>query len=92
LLVKKGGHMAGYALLALAYLRGTGKRKHGFLLAFALTLAYALTDELHQVFTPGAPPRAARCGGGCRRRGPGLGLAAWQWQRLRRWVLWRVNS
>ncbi len=92
LLVKKGGHMAGYALLALAYLRGTGKRKHGFLLAFALTLAYALTDELHQVFTPGRHPALLDVGVDAAGAALALGLAAWQWPRLRRWVLWRVNS
>ena len=56
MLVKKGGHMAVYALLALACLRGFGDRRYRWLWAFGLTLAYALTDELHQVFTPGRHP------------------------------------
>jgi VanZ family protein len=62
LLVKKGGHMLGYAVLALACLRGfntwkntssAGGRRHSWLWALCLTLAYALTDEAHQMFTPG---------------------------------------
>ena len=56
--VKKGGHMLGYAFLALAYWRifeyEGGKRW----LAWVLALAYAVTDELHQSFTPGRYPSA----------------------------------
>lgn len=50
-LVKKGGHMLGYALLALANLRGlNGKRPW---LAWMLTLTFAASDEFHQSFVTG---------------------------------------
>ena len=46
--------MLGYALLALAYLRGIGKK--GTLeiaLAWIMAIMYAFTDETHQAFVPG---------------------------------------
>ena len=50
-LVKKGGHMLGYGLLALANLRGlNGKRPW---LAWMLTVAFAASDEFHQSFVAG---------------------------------------
>lgn len=56
-LVKKGGHMTGYALLAAAYLYGlsAGRRPRWRWLALAVGLAglYALTDEYHQTWVPG---------------------------------------
>jgi VanZ family protein len=55
-LVKKGGHMTGYGLLAGAYWYGLGfDRKKGWL-AWLLAVLYAATDELHQSFTPGRHP------------------------------------
>ncbi|RPI78343.1 MAG: VanZ family protein [Chloroflexi bacterium] len=57
-IIKKGGHMTGYALLALAYLRGIGKTSsRAIFFAWFLAVAYALTDELHQSLTPGRTPR-----------------------------------
>lgn len=56
--VKKGGHMTGYALLSLAYLRGIGKTGNkALLLSWFLSVAYAITDEFHQSLTPGRTPR-----------------------------------
>lgn len=58
-LVKKSGHMTGYALLALAYwfgLKGSAVEKYQFGLAWSMALLYALTDEFHQSFTPGRHP------------------------------------
>jgi len=57
LVVKKGGHLTGYALLALALLRGPAggnvpSRRQAFLAVF-LAAVYAVTDEFHQEFTPG---------------------------------------
>jgi VanZ family protein len=53
-LVKKGGHLIAYSLLALAYLHGLGRQNHAvYLAAWMLAAAYALTDELHQSFVPG---------------------------------------
>jgi VanZ family protein len=54
--IKKGGHMIGYALLALSYWRAfqfeTEKRK----LAWSFAILYAITDEFHQSFVPGRGP------------------------------------
>lgn len=52
-LVKKSGHMTGYALLLLAYWYGLGCHPRRGGLAWLLALAYAFTDEFHQSFTPG---------------------------------------
>ncbi len=58
--VKKGAHMLGYALLTLAYLRGSSgtavtRREIWKYALFSLCLAalYAMTDEYHQSFVPG---------------------------------------
>jgi VanZ family protein len=56
-IVKKGGHLLGYGLLALAYLRGLsyGVRITGrhVMLAVCLAGLYGATDEFHQLFVPG---------------------------------------
>jgi VanZ family protein len=60
LLVKKGGHALGYALLGISYLRGlTGGRNASrghLVLAVVLATLYAASDEFHQRFTPGRTP------------------------------------
>lgn len=57
LLLKKAGHMVGYAVLAWLYLRalrGCGSTfNRAYLFSLALSVAYAVTDELHQAFVPG---------------------------------------
>jgi hypothetical protein len=56
-IVKKGGHMTGYFLLALAYLRAqNSKNKKAAFLALGLSLLYALSDEFHQTFVQGRNP------------------------------------
>jgi VanZ family protein len=53
--VRKAGHMAAFGILALlawTALAYTGRR-HAIVLSFALTVAYAATDEFHQSFTGG---------------------------------------
>jgi VanZ family protein len=57
-LVKKGGHMAEYAVLALALRHAWGEMKGRSVLAWGCALAYAVTDELHQAFVPGRHPSA----------------------------------
>jgi VanZ family protein len=56
-LVKKGGHFMGYALLAALYMRGLafGRRatRRDWGAAVLLAVLYALTDEFHQRFVPG---------------------------------------
>jgi VanZ family protein len=60
LIVKKGGHMTGYALLACAYLHALDRRRNAtrihVLSAAFLALLYAASDEFHQRFTPGRTP------------------------------------
>jgi VanZ family protein len=59
--VKKGGHMTGYALLAVSlmqatFLRGGGQKKQtpkAFFLTLGICCVYALSDEFHQSFVPG---------------------------------------
>lgn len=53
LIVKKGGHMLGYGLLSLAYLRGLGWKNQHLWLAWLLAVMYAVTDETYQSFIPG---------------------------------------
>lgn len=54
LLLKKSGHLFGYALLASAYWHGLGKATPRALgLAWLLAVFYAVTDEFHQSFVPG---------------------------------------
>ena len=56
-LVKKGGHMLGYGLLALFFLRGlhgkSDKDRRAPIMAWGLAVLYAITDEFHQSFVPG---------------------------------------
>lgn len=55
-LVKKGGHMLGYALLASAYWYGFKLDPKKLWLAWVLAVLYAASDEFHQSFTPGRHP------------------------------------
>jgi len=56
MLIKKGGHMTGYALLALAYWYWLGFDPQKGWLAWLLAVLYAASDEFHQSFTPGRHP------------------------------------
>lgn len=55
-LVKKGGHMTGYGLLALCYWYAFKLDPRKGWLAWLLALIYAASDEFHQSFTPGRHP------------------------------------
>lgn len=59
-LVKKGGHVTGYGLLALAYWFGLNRKEEPsnrpYLLAWVMAVLYAISDEIHQSFTPGRHP------------------------------------
>jgi VanZ family protein len=48
-ILRKGAHMTEYAILGLLLLRALGRE----LPAFALGIAYAVTDEIHQHFIRG---------------------------------------
>lgn len=50
---KKTAHVSEYAILFILLFRAT---KKNFPLAFVLTVLYAITDEIHQSFTPGRTP------------------------------------
>ncbi len=54
--VKKGGHMLGYAVLGLLLRRALGWEAGPGWLAWVLAVLYALTDEFHQSFVPGRHP------------------------------------
>jgi VanZ family protein len=60
LLIYKGAHMLGYALLAVSFWHGLSRgikiRRRHIVLAFLLSAAYAVSDELHQIFTAGRNP------------------------------------
>ena len=56
MLVKKGGHMAGYGLLALAFWYALRWDRKYLWLALVLSLVYAISDEFHQSFVPGRHP------------------------------------
>ncbi len=61
LLVRKGAHMAEYAILFLLYrraLHASGARRPG-LAALCLCACYAATDEGHQAFVAGRGPSVA---------------------------------
>jgi VanZ family protein len=47
--LRKGAHMTEYAVLAVLLVRATGS----YAWAFALAVAYAATDEVHQLFVRG---------------------------------------
>ena len=74
---RKCAHATEYAILAVLLLRATGS----FAWAFAMTVAYAGTDELHQTFVRGrhgSPVDVAIDAAGAL-----VGLAAVRWVRSR---------
>lgn len=52
-IVKKSGHVIGYALLAFSYWYALGLEKNKRWLAWSFVILYALTDEYHQSFVTG---------------------------------------
>jgi VanZ family protein len=54
----KSGHVIGYAMLTLSFLRAFEFRKKHSWLAWLLALLYAVSDEYHQSFVPGRHPAA----------------------------------
>jgi len=56
MVVKKGAHMLGYGLLAMAIWYGLRFDKRRWWLAILLAVLYAISDEYHQSFVPGRHP------------------------------------
>ena len=52
-IVKKGGHVIGYALLAASYWRSFYFKPERRWLAWCFAILYAITDEFHQSFVSG---------------------------------------
>jgi VanZ family protein len=82
LVTSSSAHAFVFGVLAVLWARVLDQRRHGLLLAFALTMLYALSDELHQTFVPGrhADPWDLVCDG------VGAALA------LGLWALWRWRN
>ncbi len=80
-LLKKGGHLLGYALLGAAYLRGlAGSRRPSVRVvgaAILLAALYAGSDELHQRSTPGRSPSLTDVGIDTLGAVVGAGLRGW---------------
>ena len=55
-IIKKGGHILGYGLLASSYWYGFDWNDRKRPLAWLFTLLYAMTDEYHQLFVTGRHP------------------------------------
>ena len=51
--VRKGAHFSEYALMGFLWYLWLHRVKFAPLLAFAATLAYSCSDEIHQLFVPG---------------------------------------
>ncbi|HUG34474.1 MAG TPA: VanZ family protein [Anaerolineales bacterium] len=57
-LIKKSGHVLGYAILGASYWYALGMQAKHRWYAWLLAVAYAVTDEFHQSFVPGRGPSA----------------------------------
>ena len=82
LLISSTAHAFVFGVLAILWARVLNQRRHGLVLAFTLTMLYALSDEFHQTFVPGrhADPWDLGCDG----LGAALALGLWVlWQRRR---------
>jgi VanZ family protein len=85
LVVKKGGHLASYALLAWLWLRALRPAAVSLrvvLVVLVIVVLYAVTDEVHQTFVPGRSGTAVDVL--IDAAGALLGIALWCWQRGRR--------
>lgn len=77
LILSATAHAILFGVLAVLWARALGGRRRGLLLAFALTMLYALLDEFHQTFVPGrhADPWDLLFDG----LGAALALGLWAW-------------
>jgi VanZ family protein len=77
-LVSSAAHVFVFGVLAVLWARALGRHRHGWLVAFTLTVLYALSDEFHQAFVPGRDPDPLDLV--CDALGAALGLVGWFWQ------------
>lgn len=56
LALSNGAHAFAFAVLAFLWVRALEGRRFAPLVAFLLTMLYALSDEFHQAFVPGRYP------------------------------------
>jgi VanZ family protein len=56
LALSSGAHVFVFGVLAILWARVLGERRYALLVAFLLTMLYALSDEFHQAFVPGRYP------------------------------------
>ena len=56
LVLSSGAHAFVFGVLAVLWVRVLDGRRHALLVAFLLTMLYALSDEFHQAFVPGRYP------------------------------------
>ena len=64
LLIRKVFHFSEYALLAALWWRAVRTRlepRAALIAAFAITAAYAVSDEIHQTFVDGRVARRSTC-------------------------------
>ena len=79
-LVKKGGHMLGYALLSLSYQHALSRnRSYSSWFAWFFAVLFAISDEIHQIFVPGRGPLISDVGIDALGAGLSLMLSALLW-------------
>lgn len=81
-LLRSGGHAFVFGVLAILWARVLGQRRWALVLAFALTMVYALSDEFHQSFVPGRHPDLWDVA--CDAAGAVMALLLWTWVQRRR--------
>ena len=79
-LIKKGAHIAEYAILGWLIQRAHGARdaRRTWWLPWLLAVAYAAIDEFHQSYTPGRNPRMTDVMIDSFGAAIGVGLAVWR--------------
>ena len=82
-IVKKGGHIIGYASLALMFWHAIEMQSTKWWLAWLLAVLFGISDEFHQSFVPGrhASPVDVILYDNV---GALLGILVWNWYRRRR--------
>lgn len=80
-LISSSAHLFEFAVLAVLWARALGQGRRSRLIAVALTLLYALSDEFHQLFVPGRHADPLDLASDA--LGAVLGLGGWAWLQRR---------